>query len=96
MTRSVRCWCCRPQELDDAVRRRLVKRIYIPLPDEEGRMAILQHLLAGAAQRGVQLLERLCLSGSGRITGNIQLAVSCVRGRAEAALHLTGLQGPIP
>lgn len=25
----------RPQELDDAVRRRLVKRLYIPLPDEK-------------------------------------------------------------
>lgn len=37
----------RPQELDDAVRRRLVKRIYIPLPDEQGRLAILTHLLTG-------------------------------------------------
>lgn len=25
----------RPQELDDAIRRRFVKRLYIPLPDEE-------------------------------------------------------------
>lgn len=25
----------RPQELDDAVRRRLVKRLYIPLPEEK-------------------------------------------------------------
>lgn len=41
----------RPQELDDAVRRRLVKRIYIPLPDEEGRLAILTHLLAGSSVR---------------------------------------------
>mmetsp|Transcript_19128 Transcript_19128/g.53540 ORF Transcript_19128/g.53540 Transcript_19128/m.53540 type:complete len:471 (+) Transcript_19128:160-1572(+) len=37
----------RPQELDDAVRRRLVKRIYIPLPNAEGRAAILSHLLKG-------------------------------------------------
>ncbi|KAI8472443.1 MAG: AAA-domain-containing protein [Monoraphidium minutum] len=35
----------RPAELDDAARRRLVKRIYIPLPDAEGREAILRHLL---------------------------------------------------
>ncbi|GFR46334.1 hypothetical protein Agub_g7903, partial [Astrephomene gubernaculifera] len=41
----------RPQELDDAVRRRLTKRIYIPLPDEEGRMAVLTHLLKGQAHR---------------------------------------------
>jgi spastin len=37
----------RPADLDDAVRRRLTKRIYVPLPDAEGRAAILKHLLAG-------------------------------------------------
>eukprot|EP00887_Chlorella_sp_A99_P003565 scaffold7.g3565.t1 len=30
-----------------AVRRRLPKRIYIPLPDAAGRRAMLEHLLAG-------------------------------------------------
>lgn len=42
----------RPQELDDAVRRRLVKRIYIPLPDAEGRTIILKHLLKSAGVQG--------------------------------------------
>ena len=28
----------RPQELDDAARRRLVKRLYIPLPDQAARL----------------------------------------------------------
>ncbi|KAF5834481.1 P-loop containing nucleoside triphosphate hydrolase protein [Dunaliella salina] len=37
----------RPHELDDAARRRLVKRIYIPLPNAEGRAAILGYLLKG-------------------------------------------------
>ncbi|CAD7698777.1 unnamed protein product [Ostreobium quekettii] len=37
----------RPHELDDAARRRLVKRIYIPLPDAEARAAIIRHLFAG-------------------------------------------------
>ena len=35
----------RPQELDDAARRRLVKRLYIPLPDPEARASILARLL---------------------------------------------------
>ena len=35
----------RPQELDDAARRRLVKRLYIPLPDLFARKTLLQHLV---------------------------------------------------
>ena len=35
----------RPQELDEAARRRLVKRLYIPLPDLEARKAIIENLL---------------------------------------------------
>jgi len=36
----------RPWRLDDAVLRRLTQRVYIPLPDEEGRDALLAHYLA--------------------------------------------------
>lgn len=35
----------RPQELDEAARRRFVKRLYIPLPDFLARKEILLHLL---------------------------------------------------
>uniref|UniRef100_A0A1A9WM79 AAA+ ATPase domain-containing protein n=1 Tax=Glossina brevipalpis TaxID=37001 RepID=A0A1A9WM79_9MUSC len=35
----------RPQELDEAVRRRFVKRLYIPLPELEARIKILTNLL---------------------------------------------------
>ena len=34
-----------PQELDDAARRRFVKRLYIPLPDQAGRESLLRTLL---------------------------------------------------
>ncbi|KAJ4727092.1 AAA-type ATPase family protein [Melia azedarach] len=39
----------KPQELDDAVLRRLVKRIYIPLPDDNVRRLLLKHKLKGQA-----------------------------------------------
>lgn len=39
----------KPQELDDAVLRRLVKRIYVPLPDESVRRLLLKHQLKGQA-----------------------------------------------
>ncbi|XAR54115.1 Microtubule-severing ATPase [Bertholletia excelsa] len=39
----------KPQELDDAVLRRLVKRIYIPLPDAHVRGLLLKHKLKGQA-----------------------------------------------
>jgi SpoVK/Ycf46/Vps4 family AAA+-type ATPase len=38
-----------PQELDDAVRRRFVKRLYIPLPNQEGRYQLIKHLTSNSA-----------------------------------------------
>lgn len=35
----------RPQEIDEAARRRLVKRLYIPLPDSVARKEIVLNLL---------------------------------------------------
>jgi SpoVK/Ycf46/Vps4 family AAA+-type ATPase len=35
----------RPQELDDAARRRFVKRLYIPLPEQTGRRQIIVNLM---------------------------------------------------
>ncbi|KAL7722980.1 AAA+ ATPase domain-containing protein [Entamoeba marina] len=35
----------RPQEIDEAARRRLVKRLYIPLPDSEARSTLVKTLL---------------------------------------------------
>ena len=36
----------RPQEIDEAARRRLVKRLYIPLPDAGAREQIISSLLS--------------------------------------------------
>ena len=37
----------RPQEIDEAARRRLVKRVYVPLPDLEARVGIISSLIDG-------------------------------------------------
>ena len=39
----------RPQELDEAARRRLVKRLYIPLPEARARNQIVSNLMARQA-----------------------------------------------
>lgn len=36
----------RPQELDEAARRRFVKRLYIPLPDFDGRLQLVKNLIS--------------------------------------------------
>ena len=42
----------RPEEIDEAARRRFVKRIYIPLPDEAGRKQLLERLLGAPITAG--------------------------------------------
>ena len=37
----------RPQDLDEALRRRLEKRVYIPLPEADGRLSLFQINLKG-------------------------------------------------
>ncbi|XP_037790166.1 fidgetin-like protein 1 [Penaeus monodon] len=56
----------RPQELDEAARRRLVKRLYIPLPEAKARQQIIVNLMAS---QGHSLTEedirRICQSTDG-------------------------------
>ncbi|XP_021858959.2 uncharacterized protein [Spinacia oleracea] len=63
----------KPQELDDAVLRRLVKRIYIPLPDENVRRLILKQKLKGQAfSLPGQDLERLVREAEGYSGSDLQ------------------------
>lgn len=45
----------RPFELDDAVRRRLEKRLYVPLPTLEGRLQFLDNLIKNETKHGVRM-----------------------------------------
>ncbi|KAG5538524.1 hypothetical protein RHGRI_019188 [Rhododendron griersonianum] len=63
----------KPQELDDAVLRRLVKRIYIPLPDAHVRRSLLKHKLKGQAfSLPAGDLERLVESTEGYSGSDLQ------------------------
>ncbi|URE47058.1 MIT (microtubule interacting and transport) domain [Musa troglodytarum] len=61
----------KPQELDDAVLRRLVKRIYIPLPDENVRKLLLRNQLKAICCTGDDL-ERLAKITDGYSGSDLQ------------------------
>ena len=85
---------CRPQEIDEAARRRLVKRLYIPLPDGPARKQIVDNLLREQAHSLTgQELEELCQTTdgySGADMANLccEAAFGPVREAAETIQHI--------
>ncbi|OQS06801.1 fidgetin, partial [Thraustotheca clavata] len=74
----------RPQELDEAARRRFVKRLYIPLPSAEARLDMIQRLLS-KNKHDLQLSD-------------MNYVVECTRGFSGAdvrALCTEAAMGPI-
>eukprot|EP01135_Chromosphaera_perkinsii_P006810 Nk52_evm11s598 gene=Nk52_evmTU11s598 len=57
----------RPQELDEAVLRRLPKRIYVPLPDVSTRKKLFEHMLLGKAEIQISSkdIQKLALASDG-------------------------------
>ncbi|XP_056616753.1 fidgetin-like protein 1 [Triplophysa dalaica] len=56
----------RPQEIDEAARRRLAKRLYIPLPEAEARRQIVTNLMSREkSQLGVDEMEKVVLGTDG-------------------------------
>lgn len=56
----------RPQEIDEAARRRFVKRLYIPLPETEARSQIIYNLMAQQAhQLSPEQVLKICQSTQG-------------------------------
>lgn len=56
----------RPQEIDEAARRRLAKRLYIPLPEAEARRQIVTNLMSREkSQLGADEMEKVVLGTEG-------------------------------
>lgn len=56
----------RPQEIDEAARRRLAKRLYIPLPEAEARRQIVSNLMSREKnQLGADEMEKVVLGTDG-------------------------------
>ena len=50
----------RPQDLDEAARRRLVKRLYVPLPESSARVSIIENMLKSQSHNlETEHLERI-------------------------------------
>jgi katanin p60 ATPase-containing subunit A1 len=64
----------KPWDLDEAMRRRLERRIYIPLPDEPSRLAMLRIHLSGVALASDVSLATLATQTSGYSGADLQLA----------------------
>ncbi|EER39331.1 spastin [Histoplasma capsulatum H143] len=85
----------RPFDLDDAVLRRLPRRLLVDLPTEQDRLAILKiHLKEEQVDSSVDLVELASrtplYSGSDLKNMCVAAALACVRGENELAAQHTG------
>ena len=87
----------RPQELDEAVRRRLTKRIYIPLPDPVTRETLICNLMKGNGKISNSDLRKLVGNSDGYSGSDLaalckEAALDSVRGLSHQAL----IAGDVP
>lgn len=81
----------RPQELDEAVRRRLTKRIYIPLPDQETRELLVLNLLKDSSKLSKKELSSIVKATDGYSGSDLselckEAALDSVRGLTDKEL----------
>lgn len=83
----------RPQELDEAARRRLAKRLYVPLPDAAARRHIAERLLGGVrhelSPRDLDVVAERTAGYSGADVAHLcrEAALGPVRGLSVEALR---------
>ncbi|OMJ89443.1 hypothetical protein SteCoe_8443 [Stentor coeruleus] len=82
----------RPQELDEAVRRRLTKRIYIPLPDPETREILINTLLKDGGELSGKDIKNIVKATDGYSGSDLaalckEAALDSVRGLSEKQLN---------
>ena len=67
----------RPQDLDEAARRRLVKRLYVPLPEELARKQIIENLLQVQGQHSLSDDQMLCVAKQTKGYSGADMAELC-------------------
>ncbi|KAJ2553093.1 Fidgetin-like protein 1 [Coemansia sp. RSA 1933] len=79
----------RPQELDEAARRRFPKRLYVPLPDHEGRRTIVRNLLLRTQKCSLSedQLESVCRDTAGY--SGADMATLCREAAYGPLRHIT-------
>ena len=65
-------FACRPQEIDEAARRRFVKRLYIPLPEAAARKQIVLNLMSQQLHSLTDdEVESICVKSEGNLNYRI-------------------------
>ncbi|KAJ1662103.1 Fidgetin-like protein 1 [Coemansia sp. RSA 1646] len=79
----------RPQELDEAARRRFPKRLYVPLPDHDGRKTIVRNLLLRTQKCNLSedQLESVCRNTAGY--SGADMATLCREAAYGPLRHIT-------
>uniref|UniRef100_A0A1I8I344 Ion_trans domain-containing protein n=1 Tax=Macrostomum lignano TaxID=282301 RepID=A0A1I8I344_9PLAT len=77
----------RPQELDDAARRRFVKRLYIPLPEAVGRRQIVERMLVGQSHSLAEADIEHIVTATDGYSGADVANLWCARRRWPGAQH---------
>jgi SpoVK/Ycf46/Vps4 family AAA+-type ATPase len=89
----------RPDELDEAARRRFAKRLYIPLPNEAGRSQLVEHLLEGIShsmsveEQTIVVAKTAGFSGADIKNLCTEASLGPVRDLASQNVHFMQIQG---
>lgn len=84
-----------PWELDEAVLRRMVKRVYVPLPDYDARLALINNMLKKQLPSSPSIFSSKTISISDNDLKSIVIATEGYSGSDLTAVCSEAAMGPI-